>query len=131
MYYDEITKTWFSNEVECYSYHTTGATWDGFNAIYDAYEAGREDAAEDMIDYRDYDRMEEEAGDYSRAVDFLKEALLRALVPRTTREERNAIRAMIAEGVPAAVLEELPDELLRAEAAPRRGHMCEIDIPFN
>lgn len=96
MYYDEITKTWFSNEVECYSYHTTGTTWDGFNAIDDAYEAGREDAAEDMIDYRDYDRMEEEAGNYSQAVDFLKGGIITRACPayyargaqRNTRDDR-------------------------------------------
>lgn len=130
MYYDEITKTWFSNEVACYSYHTTGATWDGFNAIDDAYERGMEAAAENMIDYRDYDRMEEQAGNYSQAVDFLKEALLRALAPRTTRDERNDIRRMLAEGIPAAVLEELPACLLRAEEPPRRGRKCD-QIPFN
>ena len=118
MYYDEITKTWFRNEVECYSYHTTGATWDGFNAIDDAYECGREAAAEDMIDYRDYDRMEERAGNYETGCDVLLETVYALLSGQaTTRAARNALRADLEERLPACVLEE---RIMKTILAPER-----------
>lgn len=99
MYYDEITKTWFTSEIHAREYHATGATWD-----VDRYTAeAEEDAAEA---WKEYELMEEEAGNLETGVHYLTKALEQLLSGQaTTRAARNALRADLEERLPACVLE--------------------------
>ena len=110
MYYDEKTNTWFTSELHASAYHTTGATW--------AADLETLDAEEDAADaWKEYELMEERAGNYETGCDVLAEAIKKLLTGQcTTRADRNALRADLEERLPACVLEEtIVSQFLRPE----------------
>ena len=118
MYYDEKTNTWFSSELEAWTYHTTGATW--------AAEAATQEAEEEAADaWREYDRMEERAGNFENDVDLLTQALYDLMSGKvTTRAGRNALRARLEECLSAATLEDRTMSALLRPERDSRGRVA-------
>lgn len=102
MYYDELTKTWFSDALDAAAYHNPDIAAD-VNAYQYELELCDEQAEEAA---KDYDRMEERAGNYETGCDVLMDALYKIMSGQaTTRAARNALRADLEERLPACMLE--------------------------
>lgn len=134
MYYDEQTKTWFESELHAYMYNATGTTWAADAFTDEIFEAGAVSVDfSGYVDGDDYDRMEEQSGDYMNACGLLLDALTELLDGRTTCAGRNALRARLQDRLPARVLEDggwRLQTILAPEQATRKTRNTLEELPF-